>query len=109
MCYGKYHNDRVPITKKHGDIRLDAFTNSELWQMLSIGMAELAKENSEASTDFIDPKNANKILNTCMEYANGGIRGLKRLMENSTSNYFEGFENELDEVLEYYDKINTDQ
>ena len=71
--------------------------------------AELAKENSEASTDFIDPKNANKILNTCMEYANGGIRGLKRLMENSTSNYFEGFENELDEVLEYYDKINTDQ
>lgn len=109
MCYGKYHNDPVPITKKHGDIRLDAFTNSELWQMLSIGMAELAKENSEASTDFIDPKNANKILNTCMEYANGGIRGLKRLMENSSSNYFEGFENELDEVLEYYDKINADQ
>ncbi len=103
MCYGKHHNFQEKFTSskaRSGGIRLTAFDMPDLWLIMSIGIETITQEQPEPTLDFVEPENGRRILETCMEYANGGMKGLMRLMKENSGKDFEGFEGELDDILD---------
>ena len=86
MAIGKMRNAKKAIRSPSQSIRRDALDEQEVWLMCCVALSD----DDAGLNTLADPK---KILKTCEEYANGGIKILIELENQSDSNnkQYEGF------------------
>ena len=71
MAIGKMHNAKKVIKTPSQSIRRDALNEQEAWLMCCVALSD---DDDDAGFDTL--ANPEKIVRTCEEYANGGIKTL---------------------------------
>ena len=79
MAIGKELDAKKSLKKPSQTIRCDALLEEEVWLMCCVGLSE-----DDASLDTLaDPA---KLIRTCEEYSNGGIKKLIQIEKQSDPN-----------------------
>ena len=91
MAIGKELDAKKPLKEPSQTIRCDALREEEVWLMCCVGLSE---DNASLDT-LADPT---KLIRTCEEYSNGGIKKLIQI-ENQTDPNNEQYEEFLEKGI----------